>query len=126
MSILLCPCGSGENLKACCGLYLSGKAYPGTATSLLRSRYSAYATGNLTYLHQTWHPDTRPNLRAQDLVTQWTHLQIIRVKPGLKHSVAEFKALYRDGDQEREVREISLFKLYRKRWVYLQTCADWP
>ncbi|WKD51350.1 YchJ family protein [Microbulbifer spongiae] len=126
MTVPPCPCGSGKNLRACCGLYLSGKAYPNTAVSLLRSRYTAYATGNLTYLHKTWHPDSRPNLHPEDLTTQWTHLRIIRVKPGLKRSAAEFKALYLDGNQVCEVHEISLFKLYRKRWVYLQACADWP
>jgi len=121
-----CPCGSGKKFKACCNLYLSGQAYPKMAEPLMRSRYSAYAMGNLAYLRNTWHPETCPNLDMDDLETQWTRLEVIKSKPGLKKSVVEFKAWYTENDQEHVTHEISLFKLYKKRWVYLEPLANWP
>lgn len=121
-----CPCGSAKPLDQCCGLYLSGKTYPKTAESLMRSRYSAYVLGNLPYLRLTWHPDTRPELDMDDLNTQWTRLEVVRSKQGLKRSVVEFRAWFQDGDMERALHEISLFKLYKKRWVYVEPLAEWP
>jgi len=114
-----CPCSSGKPFAHCCGLYLSGRAYPNTAEALMRSRYSAYVTGNLPYLRKTWHPDTCPELGAADLQTQWTRLEVLRSKQGLKKSVVEFRAWYLGNDIEHAMREVSLFRLYRKRWVYV-------
>ncbi|MFA0810096.1 YchJ family protein [Microbulbifer epialgicus] len=121
-----CPCGSGKKFKACCELYLSDQAYPNAAEPLMRSRYCAYSMGNLAYLRKTWHPDTCPNLNEEDLETQWTRLEVIKSKPGLKQSVVEFKAWYTENDQEHVIHEISLFKLYKKRWVYIRPLTKWP
>ena len=50
-----CPCGSGRDYGSCCGLYHRG-AEPPDAVTLMRSRYSAYARGDLGYLWRTMHP----------------------------------------------------------------------
>ncbi|WHI47790.1 YchJ family protein [Microbulbifer sp. JMSA004] len=121
-----CPCGSGKPLDTCCGLYLSGKAYPNNAEAVMRSRYTAFATGNFRYLKKTWHPDTCPELQAEDIETQWTQLEVIKSKAGLKKSIVEFKAWYTENDQEHLIHEISLFKLFKKRWVYLEALPNWP
>ncbi|GAA5524417.1 UPF0225 protein YchJ [Microbulbifer aestuariivivens] len=129
-----CPCSSGKPFERCCGLYLSGEAYPRTAEALMRSRYTAYVMGKLPYLRQTWHPDTRPELNAEDLNTQWCRLEVVRSKQGLKRSIVEFRAWFRDAhdhgdgesDSERALHEISLFKLYKKRWVYVESLLEWP
>lgn len=122
----LCPCGSGKPLQQCCQLYLSGQTYPNSAETLMRSRYSAYVTGNLSYLRKSWHPDTCPELDADDLKTEWSRLEVIRSKRGLKKSVVEFKAWYLEDGAERALHEISLFKLHKKHWVYVGPLADWP
>lgn len=126
----LCPCCSGKPFAQCCDLYLSGKAYPNTAENLMRSRFSAYVTGNLPYLRKSWHPDTCPELNADDLTTDWCRLEVIKSKQGLKKSIVEFKAWYRDGTDNGEgeyaLHEISLFKLHKKRWVYVEPLSDWP
>ncbi|WP_193164765.1 YchJ family protein [Microbulbifer hainanensis] len=122
----LCPCCSGKPFDSCCRLYLSGKAYPGKAEALMRSRFSAFVTGNLPYLRKTWHPDTCPELTSEDLNTQWSRLEVIRSKPGLKKSIVEFKAWFVEDGTERALHEISLFKLYKKRWVYVEPLSEWP
>ncbi|SDJ51417.1 YchJ family protein [Microbulbifer yueqingensis] len=121
-----CPCGSGKPFAQCCDLYLSGKAYPNTAEALMRSRFSAFVTGNLPYLRKTWHPDTCPEVKQDDLNTRWTRLEVLRSKQGLKKSVVEFKAFFEDEEGERAMQEISLFKLHKKRWVYVGPLETWP
>ncbi|MCQ3829684.1 hypothetical protein HXX02_09515 [Microbulbifer elongatus] len=121
-----CPCGTGKSIDQCCGLYLSGQTYPNNAEALMRSRYSAYITGNIPYLKKTWHPDTCPELTSDDLHTNWLRLDVVRSKKGLKKSVVEFKAWFDEGDSERALHEISLFKLHKKRWVYVGPLDQWP
>lgn len=52
-----CPCGSRKRLNRCCGAYHSGKAAP-TPLALMKSRYSAYALGEVDYVMSTTHPDS--------------------------------------------------------------------
>ncbi len=51
-----CPCHSGKKYKKCCRPYHSGQAAP-SPEALLRSRFSAYALNNVTYLMDTTCPD---------------------------------------------------------------------
>ena len=60
-----CPCSSGEVYGACCGRFLGEFVASGTLTAptpeqLMRSRFTAFATGNAAYLLASWHPSTRP------------------------------------------------------------------
>ncbi len=45
-----CPCSSGLDFASCCEPYLTGAKLPPAPEALMRSRYSAFATGNITYL----------------------------------------------------------------------------
>ncbi|WP_295801386.1 YchJ family metal-binding protein [uncultured Microbulbifer sp.] len=121
-----CPCCSGKPFVQCCDLYLSGKTYPNTAEALMRSRYTAYALGKPAYLKKTWHPDSCPELEAEDLQTKWVRLEVIKSKQGLKKSIVEFRAWFDENGEERALHEISLFKLHRKRWVYVGPLNAWP
>ncbi|WP_299592331.1 YchJ family metal-binding protein [uncultured Microbulbifer sp.] len=121
-----CYCCSNKPFSQCCEIFLTGKAYPNTAEALMRSRYSAFVTGNLTYLRKTWHPDTCPKLNGDDLQTRWSRLDVIQSKRGLKKSIVEFKAWFDDDGEERALHEISLFKLHKKRWVYVEPLPAWP
>jgi SEC-C motif-containing protein len=52
-----CPCGSGTKAKGCCLPVLLGAA-PATPEALMRSRYTAYASGDTGHLIRTTHPDS--------------------------------------------------------------------
>jgi hypothetical protein len=65
MDGLACPCGLGDDYASCCGRLHAGAPAP-TAESLMRSRYSAFAVGDVGYLLRTWHPSSRPR-------TSWKH-----------------------------------------------------
>ena len=83
----------------------------------MRSRYSAYATGNAAYLLATWHPSTRPaGLHPGD--TRWYRLDILGTTKGGpldRTGTVEFEAFYRGGSQH----ENSSFVREQGRWFYL-------
>ena len=84
----------------------------------MRSRYSAFATGNASYLLETWHASTRPTDMQLDADTRWYRLDILattRGGPLDKTGTVEFEAFYRGGSQ----RELSSFVRERGRWFYL-------
>lgn len=83
----------------------------------MRSRYSAFALGELDYLVRTWHPRTRPaDLELPD--RQWRGLRIIDTVAGGPQDetgVVEFVASYAGGEQH----ERSTFTRCGGRWLYL-------
>jgi len=97
-----CWCGSAFPASQCCAPILRGAEAP-SAEALMRSRYSAFVTGNAEYLLRTWHESTRPDAAAlmlDDGMT-WRRLQIVdttRGGPGDDAGVVEFRASYRDAD----------------------------
>jgi SEC-C motif-containing protein len=114
-----CPCGSLEDLDACCGRYLGPDgAPPPTAEALMRSRYTAFVRGDVEHLLRTWHPDTRPGALQLDPDVRWTGLEVLdRVGGGLfdAEGVVEFRAHHRGGVQH----ERSRFVRDAGRWVYV-------
>ena len=97
-----CPCGSGEAFAICCGALIGGGVAK-TAEALMRSRYSAFATGAVDYLVATHHPGSRsPDLHAElrETVarTEWTNLVILATRKGRARDadgVVEFAAACR-------------------------------
>lgn len=64
-----CPCTSGERYADCCRPAhrgLANNAFPETATALMRSRYAAFALGDVDYLDRTQHPDHVDQQRAPE------------------------------------------------------------
>lgn len=114
-----CPCGSGLELAACCGLlHLSGKAT--TAEVLMRSRYVAYVLGNTDYLRATWHPDTCPQSFSAE-ATRWLGLSIRKCERGQagdSEGTVEFEATFRDGDRVKVLHETSRFVYRDGCWLY--------
>ena len=47
-----CPCGSGKKYKKCCQIYHKG-SYPKDCLTLMKSRYSAFAVGDIKYIIKT-------------------------------------------------------------------------
>jgi SEC-C motif-containing protein len=125
-----CPCGSGDLFGRCCGPLLAGAREAATAEELMRSRYTAYAVGDLDYVWRTWHPRSRPQaLTPSDEV--WTGLEILDVVAGAvgdDEGVVEFRAHYRrkrrSGTGAREehkgsLHERSHFAVRARRWFYV-------
>ena len=109
-----CPCGGGD-YNACCGPFHQGTRRVSTAEQLMRSRYSAFALGEVDYLLKTHpQPDVPELQRRRDLVqicrqTRWLGLTIIQVCAGGpvdREGTVRFEARYRGG----VLKETSLFQ----------------
>lgn len=117
-----CPCGSGEPFGRCCLPLHTGEEQADTAEQLMRSRYSAYAVGDLDYIWRSWHPRTRPDELNPDAGLQWTGLEIVDTTaggPGDEVGEVEFRAHYREGRRTGTLHERSRFAVRARRWFYL-------
>jgi SEC-C motif-containing protein len=130
-----CPCGSGEPYAACCGPLHRGRATglvtAPTAERLMRSRYSAFALGEASYLLLTWHPSTRPPALELDPALEWRRLEIVGTTAGAERDLAgtvAFVAHYRDAASGRAGRqdEDSTFRREAGQWFYVGPVAATP
>ena len=117
-----CPCGAGKTFAQCCGPLIAGVELPATAEQLMRSRYSAYATFNLEYVKETWHPDTLPPRLKLVRGQTWVGLKIQRVEAGEEDEttgIVEFEARSKRFGITRKMREVSFFEKKDGRWLYV-------
>ena len=127
-----CPCGSGLEFEQCCEPFIKKEALPDTAEKLMRSRYSAYATVNMDYVHYSLHPDHQADhdvsaARKWAAESDWLGLEIISTEaggPDDTNGIVEFKANYREKGKIRQLHEISRFEKVDGRWTYVD--GDMP
>lgn len=132
MTIDKCPCGSGKRLSACCGPYLSGPANPRTAEALMRSRYSAYVTLNISHLKETLWPKNQ--IGFDEVATarwarenHWTGLSVLDVQKGGetdREGTVLFEAKYLAAGQLNTHRERSRFRKKAGRWYYVEAIPE--
>ena len=95
-----CPCGGGD-YDRCCGPLHRGERRAETAEQLMRSRYSAFARGEVDYLLQTHdQSQSRRALRQACRQTQWLGLSILAVDGGGaddREGTVRFEARHRRG-----------------------------
>jgi SEC-C motif-containing protein len=86
-----------------------------SAQELMRSRYAAYALGDLDHVFRTWHPRTRPADLAPDPALTWTGLRILDAGADW----VEFEASYDRAGTPGRLHERSRFERRAGRWVYV-------
>ncbi|MCB9073188.1 MAG: YchJ family protein [Bdellovibrionaceae bacterium] len=113
-----CYCGSHKEFANCCEPYLNQTQWPETPETLMRSRYSAYVTGNIKYLKQTLLPHDRAQFQESDTQdwakSEWLGLKIIETNG----NTVEFVASYKKNGKKFEHHEISKFKKIDGRWYF--------
>lgn len=88
----------------------------------MRSRYTAFATGDVDHLARTWDPSTRPRTIHLDPDRTWTGLEVLATSGGGlldTEGVVEFAAHHSDSHGEHVLHEVSTFTRHDGRWVYL-------
>ena len=88
----------------------------------MRSRYAAYAVGDLDHVWRTWHPRTRPDVLEPDPALTWTGLEVtdtVDGGPGDESGEVEFRATYVRHGTAGAREERSRFERRRGRWVYV-------
>jgi len=132
-----CPCGGGNYGDCCRPLHRQQRA-AATAEQLMRSRYSAFALGEIDHLLRT-QPSTEPlhqrrrSLQATCRQVRWRRLEIEACQAGgptdLEGTVT-FSAHYSSRGQQGVLRECSRFGREGGRidgaWLYLEALAIDP
>ena len=124
-----CPCGrttpKGQalNLADCCGPLHTGQAAP-DAERLMRSRYSAFVLGDVSYLLSTWHSSQRPAELTLETGGKWLGLEIKQHRvTGADTAEVEFVARFRVGGRAVRQHERSRFVREKShdgvRWFYV-------
>lgn len=118
-----CPCGSHTKYKKCCLIYHKG-AKPKTALQLMKSRYSAYAVGDASYIVKTTHennPDFTTDVKNWEAsisqftkATQFLGLEILEFIEGDEEAFVSFRASLSSG----EMLEKSRFLKVKSSWFY--------
>ena len=116
-----CFCDTGLLFKDCCGLYLENNQKAPTALSLMRSRYSAYATHKADYLFETTYISERKYYSKAEILkwatsNKWRQLEILFYT----ENKVEFNAYFFDENQKSQIHnEFSTFKFENNAWFYL-------
>jgi SEC-C motif-containing protein len=116
-----CYCGSSETFENCCEIYIKEIQKPATAEVLMRSRYSAFATGEADYLVATTHSSTRKFHKKSDILAwsksnQWIKLEVI----ASTETTVTFKAYYLDYQFKAQIHhEHSTFTFENGTWFYV-------
>lgn len=122
-----CPCLSGLPYGECCGPAHAGRSPASTAERLMRSRFSAFAVGDVAYLLATWHPSTRPSELTLDPDVRWTRLDILaRTRGGIldTEGTVEFVAHFRSEAGPGSQREKSRFMRVSGAWSYVSGVVE--
>lgn len=122
----ICPCGSGQGLKACCEPLIKGTKAAPTPEAVMRSRYTAYVTGDVAYLKETYLPANREDfdedaVRKWSQSSEWLGLEILATsgESSADRGVVEFVARYKIEGQEQKHHEIADFKKQDGRWYFV-------
>lgn len=126
-----CPCGSGRKFKQCCGPALAGDRWPETPEALMRSRYSAFVSGEVAHLYRTTHPENEavrgvdPDRYLRETLEycrqmSFTGLTVHQTLAPDAEGVAQvlFTAAYEIGGKAGAFTELSDFLQVDGRWVY--------
>ena len=123
----VCVCGSMLPEKDCCLRYINGIAEAPTALALMRSRYTAFAKGQVDYLYHTYvqewqkdHPYEEFHNSFQQVT--WKELEIVGVQHGgLQEETGEveFVAHYQFRGAELSLHERSSFRRESGSWRYV-------
>ncbi|HOE60362.1 MAG TPA: YchJ family protein [Kiritimatiellia bacterium] len=123
----LCPCGSGIEFESCCEPFLLERQKPLTAQALMRSRYCAYAMGDIDYLYQTSGAKVRKEFDAESSRNwaknaKWTGMEIVSLEGGGENDdtgVVEFIAHYSVKETDFNHHERAEFGRVGGEWRFL-------
>jgi len=118
-----CPCGSSRPYAECCEPLITGKKNPATAEELLRSRYTAFAKAEISYIIETTHPRMRTTLNEEEIrrwavTSQWEKFEILNQRTVDDKVEIEFVATYTQKGNHNRHHEIAVFSKDKGRWYF--------
>ena len=124
---MTCVCGAGDATETHCGPLLRGERRAETAEELMRSRYAAYALGNVGYIVETHDPEKRTevdrkNTELWSKQSEWLGLEVLATEkggPSDETGFVEFVARYKLRGVTVNHRERAEFRRHNGHWVFV-------
>lgn len=115
-----CPCNSNIPYTECCALYIEQNKTAPSAEALMRSRYTAYTQGNISYIAKTMRGKPLKGFNKKQAEVwaksaKWLGLEVLNTS----EYTVEFIARYIDEDGEQKLHENSAFKCSKGKWFYI-------
>jgi SEC-C motif-containing protein len=124
MTVEICPCGSEKDYSQCCEPIIKKAAIAQTPEALMRSRYTAYAKGEVSWLRDSLEEKQRKEFdekgaRQWSIQSEWLGLKIIdcKIDEPKNRAWVEFAAKFKQGGVAREHHEISEFIRKNNEWL---------
>ena len=124
----LCPCSSGSSYESCCKRFHEGGDFPENALQLMRSRYAAYALGEVEYIIETTHPANPQYSEDKALwkrsISQFSHrstfdrLEILDFTEQNATATVTFIAHITQKNGDATFTEKSYFEKVGNQWLY--------
>ncbi|MGL4867450.1 MAG: YchJ family protein [Cetobacterium sp.] len=97
-----------------------------TAEELMKARYSAFENGNIEFIVDTHHPETKVEMDVEEtkrwaLESEWVSLEIVSTEAGTEsdsEGIVEFKVLYKENGKDIIHHEKSRFLKVDGKWLY--------
>ncbi|HLV21388.1 MAG TPA: YchJ family protein [Polyangiaceae bacterium] len=124
---MTCVCGTGESTETCCLPLIRGERRAETAEQLMRSRYTAYALGEIDHIIGSHDPERvddvdRASTEAWSKQAEWLGLEILGTEAGGPHDDAgtvDFLARYKMRGVVVPHRERAEFRKHDGHWVFV-------
>ena len=122
-----CPCCSEQPFAECCEPVLRGQRQAATASELMRSRYTAYATGEIDWIVESQIPEGREYTDRKATEewskrSEWKGLEILECTQGGEdddEGFVEFKAYYNLAGEEITHHEVASFRKLESKWHFV-------
>ena len=130
-NLLMCYCDSLKSFDECCAPIINKQKKAETATELMRSRYTAYATKDAQYIVDTYHSSKRIEHTVADIQawaeqTQWLQLEVtqrskltLNEANNTSNEQVGFTATYLHDKRLYTMSELSSFLIEDGEWRYL-------
>jgi len=118
----ICPCNSGKNYSECCEPIIKKTASAESPEALMRSRYTAYAKGEVLWLRDSLEASQRKDFdekgARQWSNAEWLGLSIVQSKIDEEKNTGEveFVAKFKQGGVAREHHEVADFVRKNGAW----------
>ena len=119
-----CPCGNQQTYQHCCAKYHQGNLAP-SPELLMRSRYAAYALGNMDYIKCTMRGQPLADFNEHAVgawaqSVEWLGLLVLDIETvSAKLGYVTFKAHYMAQGVQQTIHERSEFRCYDGQWFYV-------
>lgn len=120
----MCYCDSEMAFVVCCEPFLLGVTQPATPVQLMRSRYAAFATGNVNYIEKTMKEQASKGFNRHETKAfcehvQFTKLAVLHTDHSDTEGTVSFIAHFQNQGKADTIKEKSHFKKIKGQWYYV-------